>query len=291
MKKKLIALYLLLVAIYSLFTILYTFYLRHDVQVVEVESVVVEKDEEIETVIEDNFYQDSNITISINTYREYDTDIYVADIVINNPLLLKTALADNSYGRNVTKRTSEIAESVNAILAINGDYYGFRDSGYVMRNSVLYRSSERESGSQALIIDQEGNFLIKKESEIVDSDIENAKEIFSFGPGLVIDGQINVDENSEVDQSMNSNPRTAIGQIGQLHYVFVVSDGRVDSSRGLSLYQLALFMKELNCSQAYNLDGGGTSTMVFNGEIINNVVGGRDGDSERKVSDIVYIGY
>ena len=291
MKKKLIALYLLLLAIYSLFTILYTFYLRHDVQVVEVESVVVEKDEEIETVIEDNFYQDSNITISINTYREYDTDIYVADIVINNPLLLKTALADNSYGRNVTKRTSEIAESVNAILAINGDYYGFRDSGYVMRNSVLYRSSERESGSQALIVDQEGNFLIKKESEIVDSDIENAKEIFSFGPGLVIDGQINVDENSEVDQSMNSNPRTAIGQIGQLYYVFVVSDGRVDSSRGLSLYQLALFMKELNCSQAYNLDGGGTSTMVFNGEIINNVVGGRDGDSERKVSDIVYIGY
>ena len=89
---------------------------------------------------------------------------------------------------------------------------------------------------------------------------------------------------------MASNPRTAIGKIGDNHYVFVVSDGRTSESKGLSLYQLATFMKKLNCITAYNLDGGGSSTLYFNGNIINNPVS-MGKSSERKVSDIVYIGY
>ena len=89
---------------------------------------------------------------------------------------------------------------------------------------------------------------------------------------------------------MASNPRTAIGKISDNHYVFVVSDGRTSESEGLSLYQLATFMKKLNCVTAYNLDGGGSSTLYFNGNIINNPVS-MGKSSERKVSDIVYIGY
>ena len=99
-----------------------------------------------------------------------------------------------------------------------------------------------------------------------------------------------VDENEEVGKAMSSNPRTAIGIIDSNHYVFVVSDGRTNESRGLSLYELATFMKDLNCDIAYNLDGGGSSTMYFNGNIINNPsTTGRI--NERSVSDIVYIGY
>ena len=89
---------------------------------------------------------------------------------------------------------------------------------------------------------------------------------------------------------MASNPRTAIGIIDENHYVFVVSDGRTSESEGLSLYELATFMKKLNVETLYNLDGGGSSTMYFNGNIINNpTTSGRI--SERKVSDIVYVGY
>ncbi len=87
------------------------------------------------------------------------------------------------------------------------------------------------------------------------------------------------------------NPRTAIGIIDNNHYVFVVSDGRTNQSKGLSLYQLATFMKKLNCNIAYNLDGGGSSTMYFNGNIINNPTINGNRISERSVSDIVYIGY
>jgi exopolysaccharide biosynthesis protein len=112
----------------------------------------------------------------------------------------------------------------------------------------------------------------------------------SFGPALLIDGDVAVDSNSEVSRSMNSNPRTAIGQISPLHYIVIVSDGRTDASKGLSLLELANEFKERGCEVAYNLDGGGSSTMYFNGKVINNPTDGRS-ISEREVSDIVYIGY
>ena len=115
-------------------------------------------------------------------------------------------------------------------------------------------------------------------------------QAFSFGPALLIDGEISVTENEETGKAMASNPRTAIGVIDDLHYLFVVSDGRTEESEGLSLYELAAFMQQLGAETAYNLDGGGSSTMVFNGEIINNPTSGGNRIKERKVSDIVYIG-
>ena len=87
-----------------------------------------------------------------------------------------------------------------------------------------------------------------------------------------------------------SNPRTAIGQAGEGHYIFLVSDGRTEESAGLSLYQLAELMRGLNCKTAYNLDGGGSSTMVFMGNVVNNPTSNGKRISEREVSDIVYIG-
>ena len=115
-------------------------------------------------------------------------------------------------------------------------------------------------------------------------------QAFSFGPGLVENGEITVDQNTEVGKAMASNPRTAIGQISELHYVFVVSDGRTDQSEGLSLYELAAFLQSLGVQTAYNLDGGGSSTMVLMGEVINNPTAGGSRTKERSVSDIVYIG-
>jgi len=88
---------------------------------------------------------------------------------------------------------------------------------------------------------------------------------------------------------MRSNPRTAIGMIDKLHYIFLVSDGRTSQSAGLSLLELAEVMHEYGCTVAYNLDGGGSSTMVFNGQVINNPTDGHS-FGERKVSDIIYIG-
>ena len=96
-------------------------------------------------------------------------------------------------------------------------------------------------------------------------------------------------KDQEVAISSPSNPRTAVGVIDDKHYVFVVSDGRTDVSKGLSLMQLAECMKELGCKQAYNLDGGGSTTMYFDGTVMNVTTSGSKIE-ERKVSDILYIG-
>lgn len=237
-------------------------------------------------------YEDDNIKITLTDYRENDTDIHVADVVLNSSDYLKTAFAQSSYGRNVTEKTSEIADSVNAILAINGDYYGAQESGYVIRNGVIYRD-EAQRGNEDLVIYEDGSFEIIQEDEVTAEELleKGAQNVLSFGPALVENGSISVSENEEVGKAMASNPRTAIGIIDENHYVFVVADGRTSENEGLSLYELAEFMESLGVTTAYNLDGGGSSTMYFNGQIINSPTTNGHSIKERSVSDIVYIGY
>lgn len=243
--------------------------------------------------INDTQYKDDNIEINLHTYREYDTDIYVADIVLSDAQYLKTAFADDTFGKNVTQTVSDCAEAKSAILAVNGDYYGARNRGYVIRNGELYRESKSSDSQQDLVINKDGSFNTISEGEYSAKQLldDNADQVLSFGPGLIENGEITVTEGERVDREMKSNPRTAIGLIDSLHYIMVVSDGRTKQSEGLSLDEMAQFLKKLNVKTAYNLDGGGSSTMVFNGKVINNpTTNGRE-IKERKVSDIVYIGY
>ncbi len=235
-------------------------------------------------------YSDSKTSIMLKQYRDYDSDIYVADITVSDASALKTALANNTYGRNITDTTSDIADENNAVLAINGDYYGARQSGYVIRNSKLYRNTSGDR--DALVIQKNGEFKFVSESETSAEQLlqAGALQVFSFGPVLLNNSEISVGENEEVGMAMASNPRTAVGYLGNNHYVFVVSDGRTSESAGLSLYELASFMKEIGVVDAYNLDGGGSSTMVFKGEIINNPTTNGHSNQERAVSDIIYIG-
>ncbi len=240
----------------------------------------------------DNSYVDEHISITLAEYREYDTTIYVADIVLSSAEYLQTAFAQNAYGRNVTAATSEIAEEAGAILAINGDYYGARQTGYVIRGGVLYRDTAA-SDQTDLVVYEDGTFGIVSEEEITAQELlaDGAVQVLSFGPALIVDGEVSVSEGDEVGKAKVSNPRTAIGEIDKLHYVFVVSDGRTDESAGLSLTQLAEFMEGLGVSTAYNLDGGGSSTLYFNGEVVNQPTTNGKRIGERSVSDIVYIGY
>ena len=237
-----------------------------------------------------NSYEDDNKKITIETYERNNTQIHVATVTIKGNASIKTALANETYGRNVTAKTSTTAQSVNAVLAINGDYYGARDSGYVVRNGQLLRSESQSADQEDLVIYKDGSFGIIKEGEITAQELvdNGAMQVLSFGPALIENGEISVDSSDEVGKAMASNPRTAIGIIDDNTYVFVVSDGRTSESQGLSLKQLAEFMKELNVTTAYNLDGGGSSTMYFNGQIINKPTTNGRNIEEREVSDIVY---
>ena len=133
-----------------------------DIAAEEVQAAVQETS--VQEEIEQEETTQDGITVELTEYRENDTTIYVADVWVTDPSQLKTALAGGTYGKNVKDATSDIAEDVDAILAINGDFYGARNSGYVIRNGVLYRSTS--SGAEDLVIYEDGSFAIIDEDEV-----------------------------------------------------------------------------------------------------------------------------
>ena len=244
--------------------------------------------------VTDSSYKDDNISINLSETTVNNTQVYVADITVTSSDYLKTAFAQNAFGTNVTAKTSETAADNNAILAVNGDYYGANSTGYVIRNGVVYRDTVRENSNNGdLAIYKDGSFKIIYEDQISADQLvkDGVVNLLAFGPALVENSEIAVGTNEEVGQAMASNPRTAIWIIDENHYIIVVSDGRTSESKGLSLYQMAEVMKSYGVKTAYNLDGGGSSTLYFNGQVINKPTTGGNKISERSVSDIVYIGY
>jgi exopolysaccharide biosynthesis protein len=219
---------------------------------------------------------------------------FVADVTLTDAAVLRSAFAQNSFGENIIETTSSIAADNNAVFAINGDYYGFRDTGIVLRNGVIYRDDGARDG---LAFYSDGSVAVYDEtttdaSQLLAAGVWNT---LSFGPPLLANGAI-VDgiEDIEIDTNVGNHsiqgdqPRTAIGVLGDNHLAFVVVDGRSDGySKGVTLTGLAEIMQGLGATTAYNLDGGGSSTMYFNGGLVNNPLGK---NAERGTSDILYIG-
>ncbi|MBT2537890.1 phosphodiester glycosidase family protein [Arthrobacter sp. ISL-69] len=237
----------------------------------------------------------SDINISTVTAGSGDSTVtyYVADVVLDDATTLQSAFANNSFGENITETTSAIAEDNNAVFAINGDYYGFRDTGIVIRNGVVFRD---EGARQGLAFYRDGSVKVYDETATTAEQLlaDGVWNTLSFGPSLLNDGEIaDGIEDVEVDTNFGNHsiqgeqPRTAVGIIDENHLVFVVVDGRSPGySSGVTMTGLAQIMKDLGSTTAYNIDGGGSSTMYFNGELVNNPLGD---NKERGTSDILYI--
>ncbi|MFC5468291.1 phosphodiester glycosidase family protein [Cohnella suwonensis] len=242
-------------------------------------------------------YKDSDVSIQIDKVQKGSGEdivtYYVADVQLSDNSRLRTAFAKDAFGTNVVENTSDIAAGKNAVLAINGDYYGFRSDGVVIRNGTVYRDEPARTG---LVLFNDGLMRsYDEETESADSLIaQGATNAFSFGPALVQDGQVagdfssvKIDKNFGNHSIQNANPRTGIGMISANHYVFVVVDGRSSGySKGMTLTEFADLFVELGSKEAYNLDGGGSSTMYFMGRVVNNPLGR---NNEREVSDIIYV--
>ena len=244
-----------------------------------------------EEIITGNTWTNDHISLTLASYREHDTNLYVADIYVTSAEYIKTAFAEDTYGRNIFEKTSEIAESKNAVFAVNGDDYGAREGGYVIRNGVIYREVGN-TNRETLSLLADGSFLITEYNEAYPNELlkKGAWQCWTFGPTLLKNGEIAVTATQEVDYAMAKNQRTVIGIIEPLHYVIIVSDGRTDESTGLSLYEIADFMKRYGVVTGYNLDGGGSSTMYFDGRIINCPTADGRKIKEREISDILYVG-
>ncbi|WP_133616317.1 phosphodiester glycosidase family protein [Leucobacter luti] len=237
---------------------------------------------------------DTAVTVQqLSTGSGSDTvTYYVADVTLGDATELRSAFAANQFGTNVTATTSEIAADHDAVFAINGDYYGFRETGIEIRNGVIYRDEPARTG---LALYTDGTVKVYDETatsaaELLAAGVWNT---LSFGPALLVDGavlsgidDVEVDTNFGNHSIQGEQPRTAVGVIDENHLVFVVVDGRSEGySRGVTMTELAEIMRGLGAETAYNLDGGGSSTMVFNGEVVNQPSNG----GERGTSDILYV--
>ena len=157
---------------------------------------------------------------------------YVAEVELGEASELRSAFANNQFGENIIEKPSEIAADNGAVFAVNGDYYGFRDTGIVIRNGVVYRDEGARDGLA---------FYADGSVEVYDETTTSAETLLaagvwntlSFGPALVENGVVvaGIDE-VEVDTSFGNHsiqgtqPRTAVGVIDENHLVFVVVDGR-----------------------------------------------------------------
>jgi len=251
----------------------------------------------VPTITDDSYVADGiSITIEeVSTGSGNDRiTYYVADVVLSDATSLRSAFAENAFGTNIVEFTSDIARDNGAVFAVNGDYYGFRDTGIMIRNGIPFRDEGTRTG---LAIYRDGTMAIYDETQTTADDLVAAGvwNTLSFGPALLDGGDV-VDriEHVEVDGYLGKRsiqgqqPRTGVGMIEAGHFVFVVVDGRSPGySEGMSMTEFAELFSSLGCEVAYNLDGGGSATMYFNGSVVNDPLGRGD---ERGTSDILYIG-
>ena len=244
----------------------------------------------------ETLYEDPTIRVSIETTRYCDTPMFIARVQIADASQLRTMMA-GTYGSQRTALATTLAERGGAVLAINGDYFSYIGTGLVVRQGHTYRM-RADDDFDVLMIDTNGDFHVAKEideatlkaaySEMGGSVEEGGSivQAFTFGPVLVENGERAHEEYKRADGGARKPAqRMVIAQDGPLSYVIVCCEGPDNkNSKGLTLEEMGQFMLGLGVQTAYNLDGGGSTTMVFQGGKINALSTSKN----RSVSDIVY---
>lgn len=232
----------------------------------------------------DTSYKSRDVNVTITTGRFSDSTYYFADIYVRNLKNFMTALANDKFGVGQRESTPAQAERKNAIIAINGDNYGGRYDGIVVRNGEIKRDKLYKD---VLVLYNDGSMkTIAEKSFNLQKDVieTGAWQVWNFGP-LLLDANGKAIANISAPDIGGSNPRTAIGYFEPGHYCFVLVDGRATGEKGVKLPELSTLMNQLGCKQAYNLDGGRTSFMVFMNKVVN-----KPYEGGRSISDIIYIG-
>lgn len=230
-----------------------------------------------EVIRTENSYRSANVSVTLTHVEEEELVYSIAEIYVSDIRFLRTAFGPNGYGSSGL--TNETAAQNDAVVAISGDHFHARLEGLVIRNGVLYRETRAQD---VCILMSDGRLLTLDDSEL---DLEALKEaepwqVWSFGPRLLENGRALEEFNSTVTRK---NPRSAIGCVEPGHYFLVQVDGRgAYGSKGMTMWELAALFESLGCESAYNLDGGASAGMAWNGELVSFPYG-------RPVSDIIYV--
>ena len=210
-------------------------------------------------------YADPSITVNVGRGRIHKTDYVYARVKIADPQQLRTQLASPLSSENTVLGAS-IAKRVQAVAAINGDFCGKQVRGTVIRQGEVLRLN-CDSGSDVLVVDRSGDLHILEQAK--EEDIRamegNILHAFTFGPGLIVNGEPRYGYTNRSIATHKAAQRAAFCQTGPLEYLLIISEGPEDpGSTGLKLDQ---FVELLACfpeiQNAYNLDGGSCATLIF----------------------------
>ena len=222
----------------------------------------------------DNSYSSRNVSVTIDTfsgtYNGYYQTYYVADIYIAGIENFKTYFANNQFVYYGAQDAETMARNSGAIISMNGDYCNNQKYGILVRNGEVYYDDPMEFDLCVLYYD--GTVETYSPSEYVPADVieAGAYQTWKFGPKLL-------DENGKAMTSFNTTyvvekeeaPRSGFGYYEPGHYCFVVADGRQSHARGMVLTEFAKLFEDLGCVRAYNMDGGASSVLTFNGSKYN----------------------
>lgn len=230
-------------------------------------------------------------TIYAVTWKQPVRDIVFtfAEVKIEDPSQFRRFLSDGVYGSSKQYLTSEMANSVNAVVASAGDFYKYRHAGHVVYNGEVKRSSGGHFDT--CYIDDKGDLLFTKAKEITTEedlqkfvDDHNVRFTLCFGPVLLENGELTVPLSYNLGEIYGNYARSALCQLGPLHYLIVTANNEGKYSHFPTLFSFAEALAELGIEKAYTLDGGQTATIVMNDKVINRVSYG----AERSISDIIY---
>lgn len=247
-------------------------------------------------------FQDDTIEVSGSYGRAFDTNYIVMHVKITDASQLRTAAAGKFTSQNATLGRT-IAKRQNAVVAFNGDFFAMDSYSVAIRQGQLYRN--RPTGEDLLFIDEHGDFHVlkdlKKKEQVeeaiasLESEYGRIINAFTFGPMLVENGVCSVPDDQKYGYfnvgAQVYAQRISFSQIGRLEYLIIATEGPDnEQSRGMTLYEIAKTTEEVGrtfaengCILSYNLDGGSSSTIIFNGKKVN-----APGAKSRNINDIIY---
>lgn len=234
------------------------------------------------------YYDDTILVIQWKEYIE-ERCCTCAEVKLAHGSQLRRKLAEDTYGSSVQLYASEMAAAANAVIAINGDFYNFRNLGITAYQRKLYRNNPATVDS--CFFTAGGDMLFSRAGELMKAGetekfIKDNNVVFAiaFGPILVDKGELQYCSSYPIGEIDSEYSRSCIAQKDTLHYFLMTINHTSDARPRANINELARFVHSKDVIKAYTLDGGQTAEIVMMGGPVNNV----DFGNERAVSDILY---
>ena len=235
------------------------------------------------------YYADESMFVIV--WKEFCNECYCnfAEVFITDPSQFKRKIAGDTYGYGVQMYASQLASQANAVVAMNGDFYKFRSIGITVYDRTVCRCEG--TYLDTCFIDTSGNMIFSYAGELTTKEeaqqfVDDNDILFSlsFGPVLIDNGVPKENLNYRIGETMQRYSRSAIGQVGEGHYL-MMTIGHVYPYKECCILKGAQDIMLLkHCYNAYTLDGGQTAEIIWRDRPYSYV----DWGVERTVSDIIY---